>query len=255
MGTNYRQKITKLLSEHQPGTAFLAGWLERRGVSRDLQHSYLRSGWLESLGPGAFRRTGDEVSWLGAIASLQQQAAMAVHPGALTALDLMGLAHYTRLGKDNVFLFSRPRKKLPAWFRRHDWQVRVSHHSTSFLQADLGFQDHGAGTFHVRVSSPERAVLECLHLAPEEIDLVEMKDLFPALSAMRPKLLQSLLEQCASIKTKRLLLYLADLTESPWSRRLNRSRIDLGRGHRRLVEGGHYVAEYQLTVPQGLANR
>gem|GEM_PF-4683031 len=54
------QKITKLLNAHRPGTAFLAGWLERRGVSRELQHSYLRSGWLEPLGQGAFRRTGDD---------------------------------------------------------------------------------------------------------------------------------------------------------------------------------------------------
>ena len=69
---------------------------------------------------------------------------------------------------------------------------------------------------------------------------------------MRPKLLQTLLEACTSIKAKRLLFYLADLTNSTWTRRLDRSRVDLRRGHRRLVEGGRYVAEYQLTVPQGL---
>lgn len=120
------------------------------------------------------------------------------------------------------------------------------------MPADLGLQEHDAGTFRVRVSSPERAVLECLHLAPDEVDLVEMRDLFPALAAMRPKLLQQLMEACASIKAKRLLLYLADLSRSPWAKRLDRDRFDLGRGHRRLVEGGRYVAEYQLTVPEGL---
>ena len=253
MSTKKSQKLTRLLTDHRPGTVLLAGWLERRGISRDLQHRYLRSGWLEPLGPGAFRRTGDEVTWLGAVASLQQQAEIPLHLGALTALDLLGLAHYARLEQPTVFLFSPPRKTPPAWFRRHDWGARFSHHSTSILPLpNLGLQEHDAGTFTVRVSSPERAVLECLHLAPEEVDLVEMRDLFPAFAAMRPKLLQTLLEACTSIKAKRLLFYLADLTNSPWTRRLDRSRIDLGRGHRRLVEGGRYVAEYQLTVPQGL---
>lgn len=192
------------------------------------------------------------MTWLGAVASLQQQSKASLHPGALTALDLHGLAHYARFGEPTVFLFSPPRKPLPAWFHRHKWPVRLSHHSTSILPPELGLQEHDAGTFRVNVSSPERAVLECLHLAPEEVDLVEMRDLFPALAAMRPKLLQQLMEACSSIKAKRLLLYLAQLSESPWAKRIDRSRLDLGRGHRRLVEGGRYVAEYQLTVPESL---
>lgn len=252
MSTKKPQKITRLLAEHRPGTAFLSGWLERNGFSRDLQHRYLRSGWLEPLGPGAFRRTGDDVTWLGAVASLQQQSDTPLHPGALSALELHGLAHYARFDRPTVFLFSPPRKPLPAWFRRHDWGVRLSHHSTSLLPPGLGLQEHDAGPFLAHVSSPERAILECLHLAPDEVDLVEMRDVFPALAAMRPKLLQQLMEACSSIKAKRLLLYLADLSDSPWAARLDRSRLDLGRGHRRLVEGGRYVAEYQLTVPEGL---
>ena len=253
MSTSNPQKITKLLAEHRPGTAFLAGWLERHGVSRDLQHRYLRSGWLEPLGLGAFRRTGDEVTWLGAVASLQQQAGADLYPGALSALELQGLAHYARFDSATAFLFSPPRKTLPAWFRRHDWGVPLSRHSTAFLPSGEGFQEHDAGTFSVQVSSPERAVLECLRLAPDEIDLGEMRDLFPGLAGLRPKLVQTLLETCRSVKAKRLLLYLADLSGSPWAKRLDRTRIDLGRGHRRLVEGGDYVSAYELTVPKGLA--
>jgi len=61
------------------------------------------------------------------------------------------------------------------------------------------------------------------------------------------------LEVCSSIKAKRLLFYLADLAESPWRQFIDRSQIDLGRGHRRLVEEGVYVAEYKITVPRELA--
>lgn len=255
MSTNKPQKITILISRHRPGTAYLASWLEQQGISRELQHSYLRSGWLESLGTGAFRRTGDEVTWLGAVATLQSQAGAAIYPGALTALALQGFAHYARLGMERVFLFSPPRTTLPAWFKNHDWNVKLSHHKTSFLPADLGLQSHVVGPITVRLAAPERALLECLHLAPDEIDLAEMRELFTGLAGLRPKLVQTLLEQCGSIKAKRLLLWLADLADSPWRKRLDRSRIDLGRGHRRLVNGGDYVAEYELTVPGGMAAR
>jgi hypothetical protein len=251
--TNTTQKVTKLLAGHRPGTPFLAGWLEAQGVSRELQHSYLRSGWLESLGSGAFRRTGDEVTWLGAVATLQSQAGAAIYPGALTALALQGFAHYARMGAERVFLFSPPRATLPAWFRNHDWGVALTHHKTSQLPPDLGLQEDKVGGIAVQLSSPERAALECLLLAPDEIDLAEMRELFAGLAGLRPRLVQSLLEQCGSVKAKRLLLWLADLADSPWRKRLDRSRINLGRGHRRLVDGGVYVAEYELTVPGGLA--
>ncbi|QDU89495.1 hypothetical protein Pla175_28860 [Pirellulimonas nuda] len=137
MSTNPKQKITQLLNQHRPGTLYLAGWLERNGVPRELQHSYLRSGWLESLGAGAFRRTGDELSWLGAIATLQSQAEARIYPGALTALTLQGYAHYARLGKQRVYLFSPPRTTLPAWFRNYDWGALIRHTKTSLLRSGL----------------------------------------------------------------------------------------------------------------------
>ena len=252
MATNNTQKITKLLAKHRSGAVLLAGWLEKQGFSRELQHSYVRSGWLEPLGSGAFRRAGDDVSWAGAVASLQQQASAAIYPGGLTALALHGLAHYVRLDSETVYLFSPPKTTLPTWFRRWDWGVTLSHQKTSQMPVELGLQTFSQNPHGLKLSSPERATLECLLLTPDPIDLSEVRDLFPALAGLRPKVLQPLLEQCGSVKAKRLLLYLADLTGLAWRKRLDDSRIDLGRGHRRLVEGGDYISEYQLTVPQGL---
>ncbi|MFO0911578.1 MAG: type IV toxin-antitoxin system AbiEi family antitoxin domain-containing protein [Pirellulales bacterium] len=247
------QKITKLLAGHRPGTLLLAKWLEKHGISRALQHRYLDSGWLESIGPGAFRRTGDEVTILGAVATLQQQADSQLHPGAITALELLGLAHYVRLAATNVWLFSPARKTLPSWLRNHDWKTDIRHYNTTFLPQHVGLQDHVIGSFQLRISSAERAAMECLYLAPDDMDLVEVREIFTGLSAMRPKLLQLLLEQCKSIKVKRLLLYLGDLTHAPWRQHIDRTRIDLGSGHRQLKPGGHYVSEYDLTIPEELA--
>ncbi|MGM0389613.1 MAG: AbiEi antitoxin N-terminal domain-containing protein, partial [Natrinema limicola] len=61
------QKIPK-------GTVVLASWLVKQGYSHDLQQKYIRSRWLEPVGKGAFKRTGEEVDLFGALYALQSQA-------------------------------------------------------------------------------------------------------------------------------------------------------------------------------------
>ena len=53
-------------------------------------------------------------------------------------------------------------------------------------------------------SAPERAILECLLLAPERMDLVETYGLFENLRTLRPQVMQLLLEGCSSVKVRRL---------------------------------------------------
>jgi hypothetical protein len=246
-------KIQRMLDLHKPGTVSLASWLEKQGISRDLQKRYRRGGWLESVGPGAFKRPGDEVRWQGGLYALQAQANLPVHPGAMTALAMQGLAHYLRLGEEKVFLFSPPKTTLPAWFRKHDWAVPIRHVQTSVLPPTLGLTDHEEKTFAIRISSPERAMLECLHLAPEELDLVECSQVMEGLVNLRPKLVQELLAACTSVKAKRLFLYLAEKTNHQWLPLLDISKLDLGRGDRSLAKGGVYVSKYHLVLPETLA--
>ena len=153
-----------MLDQHRPGTVSLAPWLERLGISRDLQKRYRRSGWLESVGKGAFRRPADEVQWQGGLYALQTQAALPIHAGAMTALAMQGLSHFLRLGKTRVFLFSPPKTPLPAWFRNHSWDVSIKHTQTSILPESLGLADHEEKAFAIRISAAERAMLECLYL-------------------------------------------------------------------------------------------
>lgn len=112
MGTLKDNKIKKLLDLHKPGTVCLSSWLESLSISYDLQKRYRKSGWLESLGRGAYKRPGEEVDWQGGLYALQVQAGLSVHAGALTALALRGMTHYVRLGGETVFLFSFPRTTL-----------------------------------------------------------------------------------------------------------------------------------------------
>jgi len=120
-------------------------------------------------------------------------------PGPLTALALQGYAHYLRLGAETVFLFSPPKTNLPAWFKNRDWGQKIHHCKTSVLPPGLALADYQAGAFSVKISAPERAFLECLHLSPGTVDLVECYQVMEGLTTVRPKLLQPLLEQCCSV--------------------------------------------------------
>jgi hypothetical protein len=254
VSTQNESKITKLLDRHKPGTVSLSSWMEGLGISRELQKRYRHSGWLESVGAGAFKRPSEQVTWQGGLYALQTQAKLPIHAGAMTALTLRGFAHYARLGTQKVFLFSPPKTLLPAWFKNHDWGAAIHHVRTSVVPDALGFTDHEEKTFSIRISAPERAMLECLHLAPKELDLVECFQVMEGLSTLRPKLVQDLLIKCTSVKAKRLFLYLTEKANHQWLSQVNVSEVDLGEGHRRLVKDGVYVSKYHLTLPKELAS-
>lgn len=252
MSTLNEQKIQKMLDQHKPGTVCLAAWLESLSISNDLQKRYRRSGWLAAIGKGAFVRPDDTVGWQGGLYALQAQADLPIHAGGMTALSMQGMAHYVRIGAEQVYLFAPPKTPYPAWFKNHDWEIGIKFVRTSILPDALGLTEHEEKTFSIHISAPERAMLECLHLAPDTVDLVECAQVMEGLTTLRPKILQPLLEQCSSIKVKRLFLYLASRAGHDWVKRLEPSKLELGTGDRTITKGGVYVAQYGITVPQEL---
>lgn len=253
MTTNSDKKLMKLLANHVPETVLLASWLEENGVSRDLQKYYLRSGWLEHYGFGAFKRPNENVQWVGAMYSLQRQTDLPVHVGGLTSLSLQGLTHYARLGKESLYMFSPQYVKLPKWFLDQEWGTQVKHVKTKILPLDLALFEYKAGTIRLRISSPERAILECLYLTPNHFDLVECYQNFEGLSNLRPKVLQELLERCSSIKVKRLFLFMAAKAKHQWLPFVDQTKIELGKGDRILVKGGVYISQHRISIPKELA--
>lgn len=259
MTTSNSKKLRFLLDKHTPGTVTLASWLESEGISADLQQYYLRSGWLEALGRGAYRRPQDTVDWRGGLFALQKQANLAIHVGGPTALTLQGKAHYLRLGQDWVTLFSPTDVKLPAWFKKHDWGVRLQHVRTNFLPPSVSIGSaqrirfSSASSTDVWVSDAERAFLECLYMSPKNMDLVECFNILDGLVNLRPRVVQGLLEQCGSIKVKRLFLYMAEKTGHQWYDHLDHSRVKLGSGDRSIIENGVYIKNHRIIVPEALA--
>lgn len=245
-------KLKRLLSAWEPHTVMTRARLKQLGITPQHTQKYVASGWVEAVGVGVFKRPGAGLTWQGALHSLQTQLGLKVHVGALTALAAEGHSHFARPGGETAYLFSEAGATLPKWFREYPWRDRVSLTQTKLLPAELGVREAVVGGFSLMTSTPERAVLEALHLAPKQIDLVEIYQVLEGLQTLRPKLMQSLLDVCASIKVKRLFLFMAERADLPVMRRLDRSTITLGNGDRTLTPGGAYVAKFGLVVPKEL---
>jgi hypothetical protein len=254
MDTQNESKLKRMLDLHSPGTVSLAKWLEAFGISRELQKVYRKSGWLEKVGPGALKRTGDQISWQGGLYAMQQQARLPVHAGALTALSMQGLAHYFRMNEETIFLFSPRKTILPRWFKDYSWGFPVQHFKTDFLPFGLGVTPHEEKNFSITISTPERAIMECLYLAPAKLDLVECYHLMEGLANLRPKIVEQLLTSCESVKVKRLFLFMANKARHQWLTFVDQKKIDLGTGDRSIVKGGAYDSDFRISIPKELAS-
>lgn len=253
MDTIKQSKINKLLQMQPSGTVYIPAALEKQGFSRDLQKRYRLSGWFESIGTGAMIRSGDTVDWLGALYALQKQAGLSIHVGGRTALGLQGQTHYLELNAQTTQLFAPRKTTLPAWFKKHDWGLKPELYNTDFLPASAGLVDVEHKLFTVKAAGAARAVMECLYLAPEKFDLTEVYQIMEGMGTLRPTIVQQLLEQCVSVKVKRLFLHMAEKAGHVWFKHLDLRKVDLGSGKRSFASGGVYVSKYQITLPQELA--
>ncbi|MBS1585830.1 MAG: type IV toxin-antitoxin system AbiEi family antitoxin [Bacteroidetes bacterium] len=252
MSTEKQTKINQLLSSQPAGAVLQSFWLTQQGYSPDLQKRYRAGQWLESIGTGAMIRAGEQVGYEGAIYALQRQSLFTVHPAGRTALSLLGKSHYLELATSKVTIFGSTGERLPTWFLKHDWGVAVAYYQSSFLPPDIGMTEIQLKNLPIKISGAPRALMECLYLAPEKQELIECLELMEGLNNLRPDQVQTLLENCQSVKVKRLFLYLAEKAGHEWLQYLNLKNIDLGKGKRSIVKHGVYVDKYRITVPREL---
>lgn len=252
MSISGSEKLRLLLNQWEPRTLETTQHLKALGITPQHAQKYVANDWLERLGPGAFKRPNETLAWTGALYSLQKQLGLQVHVGGLTALEADGFSHYARMGATTAYLYSSPAVSLPTWFSRRDLRDAVVHVQTKLLPAEPGLADSLIDGFTLTTSTPERAILELLYLAPRRFDLVEAFQILEGLRTLRPKLMQSLLQACTSIKVTRLFLYMAERAQLPVMSHLDPSKLNLGSGDRTLAEGGAYVGKYQLILPREL---
>lgn len=245
-------KLNRILKAWPRGTVAAQTWFESQGIYRQLARTYLQSSWIERVGRGAYRLSGDRVSWTGGLYAIQQHLKLLIHVGARTALELQGYAHFLPMGKGTtVWLFGDPTARLPTWFHDYSWDVRVRYAAKDLFPARraAGLTDKEMGSYSIQLSSPERAMMEVLSFVPQESDFEGAHLLMEGLATLRPMLVQELLENCRSVKVKRLFMHLAEKSSHPWIEKLNRAKIDLGKGKRVVVAGGRFDSKYGITVP------
>jgi len=253
MATTNRSKLNYLLHAWIPGTIAVQDWLSKQGISPNLTSWYLKSGWIESIDRGAYVRPGDKVTWLGGLFAIQRHLKIEIHIGAKSALELMGYGHFVRLGtKGNFYFFGHENTSIPAWFKNNTlWDITVKFFKTSlFTNYQIGIIEKNINGIPIFMSGLERAMMEALYLIPNNQSLDEAYLLMQGLGNMRPTIVQELLENCHSIKVKRLFMHLAEKNQHTFLKHININNINFGKGKRVIDGGGEYHAKYQISLPK-----
>lgn len=264
------QRLNQLERDLPEGLLVDAAWLASHGYPTNLRSYYVATGRLEQPARQVYRRPRGEVSWQQVVISLQTLLEYPLVVGGRTALDLQGYAHYVLQRQQQVHLYGT--KRPPQWLHKLKLGVRFVYHNDRTLfrrhavthrvasldslaeqpftsKESLVMQPWGQWNWPLVLSTPERAILELLDELPEHESFHQADVLMEGLSNLRPTRMQKLLEDCQSVKVKRLFLFFADRHAHAWSTRLYKNKIDLGEGKRMLVKGGVLDKTYQITVP------
>lgn len=250
------RNLIQIFNQWPQGTVALTRWFDRAGIKPNSLSSYKRTGWIESIGSGAYKKAGDPVQWMGALFAVQRQLNYNVHVGALSALELHGSGHYLPVNGNSISILTNDRVKnaLPDWFQYFSKDKFYFHTIQSNLFAnalsDLTDYQPAMSAYTVKISSKEQALLEMVSLVPQHIDADQAFKVFEHVSGIDPKKMSALLQACTSVKTKRLFMVMAKLTNNSWVKDLNTTGVDFGSGQRQLVKGGVLDKEYRITVPK-----
>ena len=235
----------------QEGLLVDRAWLQDHRFDRPAVDYYLRSGKLEAVAHGVYRKPGPALKWQNVVYSLSELGYQ-VHVGHLSALGFHGFSHYLELG-DNAEVRLYGDKPLPGWINDvQDMSRLIAMKRSPFTDFELGTEDVPFGTWDwpVRYAVPERAFLELTSTASSEEDIGRARLMMEGAGNLRPGLLQSLLSQCRQVKAKRLFLWMAREQGHSWYKHIDQAKIDLGSGKRQIVQGGVLDDEFLITVPR-----
>jgi hypothetical protein len=262
MSTQKEEKLKNTLDTIPPGFLVDTAWLERHGVSRFLARKYVDHGWLERINRGVFRRPtpnatkANALDWKTCLLSMQHIMGYDVHVGGTTALSEQGYDHYLRLGSNApVWVYG---DAIPNWLTKLPLNAPVETRSTAlFADPSVGLtkdDPDAANTlpwdWNLRMSAPERAIMEAMNELPEHASFHNLDMVFESLTTLRPKVLSALLHGCKKIKVTRLFFVFADRHDHAWRKRLDPKEFNLGSGDRALVKGGRIHPRYRIMVPE-----
>ena len=267
MNQSRTPRLKPLLDALPPGFVVDTAWLKARGIDAKSIHDYAVRGWIERVVRGVYRRPlpngarPDKLPWQLVLLSLQRLKGCDVHLGGESALHFAGHVHYLSLvGTRHVHLYG----DAPSWLKRLPTTEQiVSHPSTLFGGDPVGVDDTDAlddesgwavdiWRWPIKVSCPERAILEAIDELPDNASFEHLDRIFEGLVGLRPGWLMTLLAACRSIKVRRLFFVFADRHEHGWRKHLETELINFGSGPRALVQGGRFHPVYRVSLPEFL---
>ncbi|MDE2770320.1 MAG: type IV toxin-antitoxin system AbiEi family antitoxin domain-containing protein [Bacteroidota bacterium] len=267
-GKTRTPRLRPLLNDLPPGFIVDTKWLRARGIDSKSIHHYIKHGWIERIVHGVYRRPLPEsvpnrhmLSWQAVLVSLQQLMGCNIHLGGSNALDFAGHTHYVMIGKSQPVHFYG---NAPSWLRRLPTVDKIiSRRSTLFGGDPVGIVDSttpakevnwtvGVWNWPIKVSCPERAILELVAELRGNSDFENVDLIFENLIRLRPQLLMRLLLACRSVKVRRLFFVFAERHKHDWLEFLEPNQIEFGSGPRALVKGGGFHPTYRISVPEFL---
>ena len=254
-------KLNQLERTLPEGLIADAAWMEAHGYSTSLRTQYVTAGWLQQPVRGTFKRPLGRLTWQSAVVSLQTLLERDVVVGGATALDLQGLTHYVSpAGPAVIHLYGT--KPPPGWLAKLPLPETFRfHRAQSLFKTIYTDRDAQAGTVRalgegehaLTASTPERAFLELLDELPDHESFHHADMIAEGLRTLSPRRLNLLLQDCRSVKVKRLFFWFADRHAPPWLSQLDKTAVNLGSGKRMLVKGGRLDPTYLITVPEDLS--
>ena len=225
-------------------------WFKSHGISYQSIHQCLKNNLIKKLGGGAYVKAKGKLNWQAAIFTAQKELQLPFHVAGQTALELQGLGHFVKMGKKPlVYIVKRKETRIPIWLKKNNWGVVFHFKTSSLFSSDLGLMKYNQSQFRFALSSRERAIMEMISYLDLKDSFETLERYFEGLLSLRGSLVQKLLEECSSIKVKRVFLYMANKLKLPIMKHLNIRRIPLGQGKRVVSEKGKLDKTYNITVP------
>jgi hypothetical protein len=254
-----RKEVFRLVPE---GSLVTRTWLKSHELNNHAIDNLLKSQQLETVKNGVYKREGSVVEWGDVVYFLQSRYETDLVVGGISALELQNLSHYLSLSNRRLInLYGT--SQLPAWINNITDNARFQKYSLGDLLGrnvtnDLVKQlNQYTKIFNwketkegLRISTPERAILEVLNEVPEKVSFEHADELMQGLNTLSPRALQQLLEICNSVKVRRLFFWYAERQNHPWLAKINMDNIEMGSGNRVIVKGGRLNKKYKITVPE-----
>jgi hypothetical protein len=247
-----KNKLDKILPL---GLVATRAYVLAHGMDRHGFDNAVKSGKLKAICRGVYVRDGLTLNWQGVMTSLNMLSEnQPVYLGGLSALEQSGFNHYL---KNNASIHVYAAINKPKWLDYLELDVDLIWHSTKRIWKSLAhdnlkpvkWRDDVAGYLQASI---EQSCLELLADVPNDLSFEYADALFQGLSTLSPRKLQILLNQCRSVKAKRLFFWFAKRHGFAWSRHLNMADYDLGKGKRMIDKNGVLDNELLITVPSGL---